>query len=321
MFILFITAFIGINRSNMRIIQADVIYKRGKPFDDQATRTREIENWQVATAIYEKALSLAPKEDFYYLFLGRAYLEQSTITNDPIEQAALLDTAEKRLLLAQDINPLNTDHTANLARLNTRWWQLSGSDADKQARADTAADYYEEALVLSPQNSVIRNEYARLAYDILGDCQKAIDLYEESVVIDPYYDISYFGRADVYVACAATTDETTRQAYYNQALISLEGGLALSENNVRAWLQAAQLYQQLGQFEEALAAYEEASSRNRGEIAAWNLDFLVANLYRQVGDTMTALALAEQALAAAPTEVSDQIQQFIVELSGEEVTP
>ena len=321
MFILFITAFIGINRSNMRIIQADVIYKRGKPFDDQATRTREIENWQVATAIYEKALSLAPKEDFYYLFLGRAYLEQSTITNDPIEQAALLDTAEKRLLLAQDINPLNTDHTANLARLNTRWWQLSGSDADKQARADTAAAYYEEALVLSPQNSVIRNEYARLAYDILGDCQKAIDLYEESVVIDPYYDISYFGRADVYVACAATTDETTRQAYYNQALISLEGGLALSENNVRAWLQAAQLYQQLGQFEEALAAYEEASSRNRGEIAAWNLDFLVANLYRQVGDTMTALALAEQALAAAPTEVSDQIQQFIVELSGEEVTP
>ena len=321
MVILFIIAFIGINRSNMRIIQADVIYKRGKPFDDQATRTREIENWQVATAIYEKALSLAPKEDFYYLFLGRAYLEQSTITTDPIEQAALLDTAEKRLLLAQDINPLNTDHTANLARLNTRWWQLSGTDAEKQARADTAAAYYEEALVLSPQNSVIRNEYARLAYDILDDCEKAIDLYEESVTVDPYYDISYFGRADVYVACAATTDETTRQAYYSQALVSLEEGLALSENNVRAWLQAAQLYQQLGRYDEALAAYEEASRRNQGEIAAWNLDFLVANLYWQVGDTATALALAEQALAAAPSEVTDQIQQFIGELAGVEEPP
>ncbi len=321
MIILFIAAFIGINRSNMRIVQADVIYKRGKPFDDQATRTREIENWQVATAIYEKALSLAPKEDFYYLFLGRAYLEQSTITNDPIEQAALLDTAEKRLLLAQDINPLNTDHTANLARLNTRWWQLSGSDTDKQARADAAAAYYEEALVLSPQNSVIRNEYARLAYDILGDCQKAIDLYEESVAIDPYYDITYFGRADVYVACAATTDETTRQVYYSQALGSLEEGLALSEDNVRAWLQAAQLYQQLGQYEEALAAYEEAGSRNQGEIAAWNLDFLVANLYQQLGDTEMALALAEQSLAAAPAEVMDQIQQFIGEVTGEAVSP
>ncbi|MCB9422426.1 MAG: O-antigen ligase family protein [Ardenticatenaceae bacterium] len=319
--VLFVVAFIAINRTNMRIIQADVIYKRGKPFDDQATQTRDIENWKVATAVYEKALSLAPKEDFYYLFLGRAYLEQSTITSDPIEQAALLDTAEKRLLLAQDINPLNTDHTANLARLNTRWWQLSSTDADKQARAQKAANYYEEALTLSPHNSVIRNEYARLAYDILDDCQKSIDLYEESVAIDPYYDMSYFGRADVYVACGAKTDETTRQDYYGRALDSLQQGLALSDNNVRAWLQAAQLYQQLGRFDEALSAYEEAAARNKGEIAVWNLDFLMANLYWQKGDNTTALALAEQSLAAAPAEVSDQIRQFITDVSGESVSP
>ena len=123
------------------------------------------------------------------------------------------------------------------------------------------------------------------------------------------------------MACAATTDETTRQAYYSQALVSLEEGLALSENNVRAWLQAAQLYQQLGRYDEALAAYEEASSRNQGEIAAWNLDFLVANLYRQVGDAATALALAEQALAVAPSEVTDQIQHFIGELAAVEEPP
>ncbi|MEJ2749308.1 MAG: O-antigen ligase family protein, partial [Anaerolineae bacterium] len=60
--VVFILAFVGINVSNMRIIQADVIYKRGKPFDDQATRNRDIESWQIATAIYEKAISLAPKE-------------------------------------------------------------------------------------------------------------------------------------------------------------------------------------------------------------------------------------------------------------------
>jgi cyclophilin family peptidyl-prolyl cis-trans isomerase/tetratricopeptide (TPR) repeat protein len=316
--VLFIAAFIGINRSNMRIIQADVIYKRGKPFDDQATRSQDAESWKVATAIYEEALSLAPKEDFYYLFLGRAYLEQSTITSDAAEQAALLDTAEKRLLLAQDINPLNTDHTANLARLNTRWWQLSSTETDKQDRADTAAAFYEEALILSPQNSVIRNEYARLAYDILGDCPQAIDLYEESVAVDPYYEITYFGRADVYVACAATADETTRLEYYNQAVFSLEEGLALSDANVRAWLQAAQLYQQLERYDEALAAYEEAGLRNQGEIPVWNLDFLIANLYRLMGDEAMALSLAEQALAAAPSDAADQIRQFIVELTGED---
>lgn len=315
--ILFIAAFIGMNRTNMRIVQADVIYKRGKPFDDLATRNGDIENWQIATAIYEKALSLAPKEDFYYLFLGRAYLEQSTITTDPIEKAALLDTAEKRLLLAQDINPLNTDHTANLARLNTRWWQLSNTEAEKESRAAAAAGYYEDALALSPQNSVIRNEYARLAYDILGDCQKAIDLYDESIAIDPYYTVSYFSRADVYVACAAEANEATRLDYYGQAVASLEEGLQRDDENVRAWVQAAQLYQQLGQFEEALAAYEMVRSQNTGEIQGWNLDFLVANLYLQMNDEATALALAEQALAAAPAEAASQIQQFIQGITGE----
>lgn len=314
--VVFILAFVAINRSNMRIIQADVIYKRGKPFDDQATRNRDVENWQIATAIYEKALSLAPKEDFYYLFLGRAYLEQSTLTTDPVEQRAMLDTAEKRLLLAQDINPLNTDHTANLARLNTRWWQLSSTEADKQAHAAAAA-YYEDALTLSPQNSVIRNEYARLAYDILDDCEKAIDLYEESVAIDPYYALTYFSRADVYVACAADADEATRLDYYGRAAASLEEGLARDADNVRAWVQMAQLYQQLGQYEKALTAYDEVRSRNTGQIQDWNLDFLLANLYLQMEDEAMALALAGQALAAAPEDAAAQIQQFISDMTGQ----
>ena len=133
--------------------------------------------------------------------------------------------------------------------------------------------------------------------------------------------MTYFGRADVYVACAAQTDEATRRDYYGRALDSLQEGLALSENNVRAWLQAAQLYQQLGRFDEALSAYEEVAARNQGEIAGWNLDFLMANLYRQKGDEAMALALAEQSLAAAPAEVSDQIQQFITDLSGESESP
>ncbi len=318
--VLFALAFAVIGRTNMRIIQADIVYKRGKPFDDQATRSRDSETWKVATAIYEEALNLAPNEDFYDLFLGRAYLEQSTITTDPVEQTRLLNTAEKRLIRAQNINPLNTDHTANLARLNTRWRQLSASDTDKQARVEAAAAYYREALSLSPQNSVIRNEYARLSYDLMGDCDQAIALYDESVTIDPYYTVTYFARADVYVACAASAEEAVRLDYYDKAAASLKAGLARDEDNVRAWLQAAQIYQQLGRFDESLAAYEEARSRNGGEIASWNLDFLVANLHLQMGDEALALALAEQSLAAAPAEASGQIQQFINQLGGGETS-
>ncbi len=316
--LLFIFAFIAIGRTNTRIIQADIVYKRGKPFDEQATRNRDSETWDAAIGIYEHALELAPEEDFYYLFLGRAYLEQSTIAEDVAVQTDLLRTAETRLLEAQDINPLNTDHTANLARLNTRWVQLSGSDAEKEARIAVSAKYYEEALALSPQNSVIRNEYARLAYDLMRDCDTALALYDESAAIDPYYAVTFFARADAYVGCAANAPEEVKLDYYEQAVGSLEEGLVLNAENGRAWLQTAQIYQELGRYDEALAAYEEVRLNNDGLIPPWNLDFLIANLHLQMGDEATALALAEQALAAAPAEAAAQIQQFITQITGEE---
>ena len=44
----------------------------------------------------------APSEDFYYLFLGRAYLENASAHADnPSEQERLLATAETRLKRAQ----------------------------------------------------------------------------------------------------------------------------------------------------------------------------------------------------------------------------
>ena len=307
----------AVGRTNVRIIQADVVYKRGKPFDDQATRNRDVESWQVATAIYERALELAPDEDFYYLFLGRAYLEQSALSADPAQQADLLNTAERRLLRAQTINPLNTDHTANLARLNTRWWQLSATEAEKQERVATAEDYYQDALSLSPQNSVIRNEYARLSYDLLRDCVRGRSVCTTSRRPSiPIMTSPTLCRADVYVTCAADAPDATRADYYARAVSSLEEGLALNEKNALAWLQAAQLYQELGRFDDALAAYDQTRALNDGQIPIWNLDFLVANLYLVMADEEMALALAEQALTAAPPEAQGQVQQFINQLTG-----
>ena len=73
-------------RSNVRGVQADMIYKRAKPFDDQATRAsgadpaarREV--WDAAIAIYEQAIARTPEEDFYYLFLGRAPVSYTHLT-------------------------------------------------------------------------------------------------------------------------------------------------------------------------------------------------------------------------------------------------
>ena len=72
------------------------------------------------------------------------------------ERPELLEVARQELLIAQETNPLNTDHTANLARLNVRWASVTDG-AEREAHVADAERYYRDALELSPQNSIIRN--------------------------------------------------------------------------------------------------------------------------------------------------------------------
>ena len=219
--VLLLFGFFMIDQSNLNVVQADMTYKRGKPYDQQAgqlarsinqqpaeqrqeTLEASVSSWKSAVAIYERAVEMAPSEDFYYLWLGRAYLEESSV-NQP-EQTNLLETAEERLIRAQGINPLNTDHTANLARLNVRWAQLVGNEASSAEKIADAERYYVDALKLSPQNSIIRNEYAGLALSLDQDCDKAIEIYRESLDVDPLYDQTYYRLAETYISCGQRDD-------------------------------------------------------------------------------------------------------------------
>lgn len=302
--------------SNMRVIQADMIYKRGRFYDNEATRTQSLENWDSAIAIYQDAIRRAPSEDFYYLFLGRAYLERSTLEPDPVVQAELLQEAEERLKVAQEINPLNTDHTANLARLNTRWISFSTDEDEKRSHTKTAESYYQGALGLSPQNSVIRNEYARLAYSLLGDCEQAIDIYEQSAEIDPYFIDTFFGLSEVYIACADRVEGDDQAELLDKSKETLEKAIALRENDPTTLLTVAQQYMRIGLFEDALELYQQVREQDpTGQtVPSWNLDYSMAQAYYQLGDTALARQFAETALFNAPEQYTAQIQQFIDQL-------
>ncbi len=229
--LMLLVGFFMVDRTNINIVQADMTYKRGKPYDQQAVQlTRSlsqqepaqqeamleasIDSWKSAIAIYERAVEMAPSEDFYYLWLGRGYLEESSI-NDA-EQTELLETAKSRLIEAQGINPLNTDHTANLARLNVRWAQLVDDESESAEKIADADYYYVHAMALSPQNSIIRNEYAGLALSLEEDCVKTIHIYKESLRIDPYYDQTYYRLAETYIACGRQEDPP-RVAFFADA--------------------------------------------------------------------------------------------------------
>ncbi len=316
---IFALALYGVVQTNLRVVQADMVFKRGKPFESQAAQAtrgsqQAITAWDSTIAIYEYALDLAPREDFYYLFLGRAYLERSTIEPDPIAQRQLFQQAEARLLRAQDINPLNTDHTANLARLNTRLVQLAADEAEREARLQAAESYYRTALTLSPQNSVIRNELGVLLLELKGSCAEALDVYREAVTIDPYFPTTYYALADGLVSCADPEGDN-RTAFYREAAGALRGGLARDGQNARAWLQLAQVERELGQYREAILAYESALANDtRAQLPAWNVNYLIAEAYQALGETEQAVQTAQLALSQAPAQAVPQVQQLLLSL-------
>jgi tetratricopeptide (TPR) repeat protein len=313
-----IAALFLISSTNVRPIQADMIYKRAKPYDAQATNAagadpaalREV--WDTAIAIFKAAVDRVPAEDFYYLFLGRAYLERAAITEDAAEQAGLLTEAESLLLRAQSINPLNTDHTANLARLNTRWYAAVDDTAEKEERLRLAERYYQDALILSPQNSIIRNELARLILELRGDCDKALALYDESAAIDPFYNLTHLARADAYISCASGREDAERDVFYRTAADALEQALASDPTPIRAWIQLAEIYRQLGDYERAAVAVEGARAQNDPvTFPTAEIDFLAAQVAAGLGNTAEARDLAERALESAGTETATQIEEFL----------
>lgn len=303
--------------TNIQIIQADIVYKRGKIYDTQASRNQNPVGWENAIAIYEAAIDRAPREDFYFLFLGRAFLELATLRTGADTEAAevLLEEASDRLQEAQEINPLNTDHTANLARLNTRWVSLAQSDAEREERLAEAEDYYWDALSLSPQNSVIRNELAALYLSVKQDCEAGLDTYRESLEIDPFFEDTYFRLADGLVSCANAENADQDERYLEAAQV-METGLEIQATNPRAWLRLAQIYQTLEMYDEALAAYENLRQYDaQGRVLpGWNLDFILAQIYLEQGDEAQAEMMAQRSLATAPAEAAQQIQQFISRL-------
>jgi tetratricopeptide (TPR) repeat protein len=312
--VLFPLAFYLVSTTNMRIIQADIVYKRADPWDKAAGRSGNTQTWDNAIAIYQHAIDLAPREDFYYLWLGRAYLERSGVTEDTNERVELLETASTELGIAQDINPLNTDHTANLARLNTRWADFSQGE-ERQAKAEEAGQFYEGALGLSPHNSVIANEYARMAFVLQNSCEKSIELYNYSVEVDPFFPNSYFDRADILIACADQEPDRS-QDYLRLAATSLEQGLEYRESNASRLGRLAEVYAMIGETEKALTTYEAALASD-GQVPQWQLDFTLARGFFRSDDLMRAEEFAQSALAQAPDEVKGQIETFLLQITGE----
>jgi tetratricopeptide (TPR) repeat protein len=300
--------------TNLRVVQADIAFKLAEPF------ARETQ-WPVAIAIYNRANALAPREDYYYLFLGRAYLEYAKTLTDAAEREKLIAQAAADLRKAQSINPLNTDHTANLGRLYSLWAGYMSEPQDKQEKASESDHYFSKAVVLSPNSARLWDEWALLYLNVLGKPDEAVDRLEHALDIDPKYHWTYALLAEYHNRNSKSAEdadqqksELTRAAdYYAQALALPTPGEPAAKYNYAVTL--AGMKTQLGEMGEAIDAYEQALEVAPKQAEKWRVEETIANLYVQLGDAPNALVHFQNALQLAPQDQIERLNNLVAQFT------
>ena len=311
--------FFVISTVNVALVRADIIYKQGQQFDNNA-------NWVSSIELYRRALAARKTEDQYMLFLGRALLERAkdvgetgtyalgenptidtVLALNPDQVSAmnredLLRAAEAVLREAQDVNPLNTDHTANLARLYRTWSDLA-TDADKrQAQLDASINEYNMAVTLSPNAAHLWNEKGN-AHLARGEDAEAEAAYRHSLSLDAYFEQSYLLLADFY----------DRRQQYQNGVDLLEGGIAQMIANP-PFRPTAQMYSFLGVAYARLNNLPKAIEANLKvlELQPTNVTAMrnLALLYRDQEQPAEALQWIEQAVALLTPEQAADIKQL-----------
>jgi hypothetical protein len=289
-----------ITATNIDPVRADMLYKQAAGLPG--------ENADTAVQLYQRALALQPQQDYYLLFLGRAYLDAAKNETDANARAKLLDNAEDALHAARALNPFNTDHSANLARLSQARGTMAPDFEARRAAYAKASEYFEQATRLSPQTVHLFDQHAQalIEYQMLlqdhGDVSGAEQARAQALAqlhraeqIDPTFCLTYAVRAQA---------QTDWRLNVKDALEAVRRAPACGDVFINEGLSVAVA---------ALArAGEAASQANAGsEFEQWLNDAVkttpslevyttLANYYSKAGRIPEAIVAIDGALANMP---------------------
>jgi len=366
---------VAIAFSNLQPISADIVYKQAGPWDQNGAQELApgtgIQGWDLAIEHYRRAIQLAPNEDFYYLWLGRALLEKAKSTpntaqtktipddapfmrvigNEPenwnrpyssdalpsagLSREDLLTAARIILTEARVINPLNTDHSANLARMWQQAGDLARSEVDA-ARAQAIADgnqlagleekarqrfenasrEYTVATRLSPNNAQLWNEWASLYLSRLNNLDEAKVRLDRSLALDKRFDQTYLLRASWFLEKARTIDrqkdEATWRTTLENARDELKQALALVPNSSQVQQELIRISLELGDLPAAAEALQASLDANPND---WNTLKNLALIYNDMRQITQALEYAQRAIALAPPDQKPLLEAFVRQLN------
>jgi len=302
-------AVLAIFVTNVSPIRADIYYKQAwEGYHKKAenythfklSRDERLRAYEIAIALYQQAIHYAPTQDHYYLFKGKGLLEWAEITSEKDAKLFLLEEGQATLERAQELNPLNTDHTANLARLNRIRGNMATDEDQRQDFFLRSAEYYRQAVELSPSNAQLYNEWGLICSN-LGDQEQAMQRYQQSLALDEQFYQTYLLMGDLYLAQNKLPE--AEEAYLQV--------LELRPNQIQTHSSLGYIYSLQGKLQEALREnIIVAEGAPRDYPTRKNLSIL----YQQLGLIDEAIAEATTALDLAPEGEKAAMEEYLEQL-------
>jgi len=250
-------------------------------------------------------------------------LAQGLGEETPAEQrVAIFVKTEEVLTGARETNPLNTDHSANLARFYKSWAARVAADlraeslgeaevaslqARRQVLLQQSLENYEIALTLSPNNPILWNELAQLYALDMGDQPRFEETIAHSLEVDEEFEQTWMLLGDL--ASSQGDVDGAIEAY----LRSLE-----VKNNCTVRRVVGTLYAQQSRWDESAAFLEASVAECETAGDLWEMYRVLAITYANQGEVALALETAEISLGLAPADQKPMIQQMIDQLLGTE---
>jgi tetratricopeptide (TPR) repeat protein len=281
--------------ANLNISRADVFSKQGTGYEN----SRE---WMAARILYEEALRLQPREDRYFLNMGRVLLAQAReVQGVPAERDRYLQQADEVLVRAHTTNPLNTDHMRNLASLHRVWAGLLSESAEQARHLDLADHYYEQALERSPNNVSLWNDWAALDIE-RQQYDGAQEKLDHSLSLDDQFINTYLLQASL--AIEREQFEIALQAY-DQALALNPSSLVALSGKSLALARMERVPEAIEVSQQALLVAPDDFTTHKN----------LALLYQQADQPLLALESARAALAVASPADQPGIENLIRQLT------
>ncbi|MCG8349122.1 MAG: serine hydrolase, partial [Chloroflexales bacterium] len=245
---------------NLNPIYADMRFQQGQAYSGQPNSG--LNGLILGMNDYLATIRGNPREDFYYLNLGRTLMNiadrrraQGTPLGEPNPEAQVNDLlrlqdpaqiqsfvfarsplevlsyAETVLHRARDLNPLNKDHYANLGRLNNFWYSWT----QDPSRLQESLNWYEQVNEIAPQDVTLMNERAGVTIQ-LGN----------------------------YTQTMGSEDEAAR--YFNAAEQLLQRSKELDQRYVDTDARLADLYRLQGRLAEATDLYVNVIKRSPNQL-------------------------------------------------------